>query len=1421
MLVGHSTGPPRPPPPPPPPMGGGGGNTDLIPASMNSSKLTSVLKQLSSLVTTGQRFDSRQFNLCVALARGIDYAIANDEIPDGVQELPSLFKQVCKDKNGVLLQATGMMLMVSLKSACRSGWFLAKDADELLDCANKLRVGFCNPADIVIEPTNPPPIISKILNRFCPCIKMTRIFASLELKPGFGAYLLDFHVSKNDATAREKIRLFVARMDNVDTSACLITPQEANFLLNGKGIRRRTINSLDHGPQIPTNVTAMVKYGTNLLQAVGHFNGNYTIIIGFTSEVSSIDIPDLQHYARPLSAVNSLDSEIVKGVSRISLNCPISFKRISVPVKGRLCKHHQCFDYANYIKINSRKPSWCCPQCNQSVCYTDIRIDQRMVEVLEDVGENVADVIVSADGSWKPVRETDDPSNKKDKTPRLGIEGDDSDKCVPERFSDSAANVVKGINGNDAMHTSEVEDLNPLKNYVDVNPPMEFDTTGIQNEDAFCSGFLFSNSSAASDTVAQTPNTRLNPRAMDPILEPSLTSFRLIRVVTDAVTPTHNLGPGDVPEASQPTTSLTRNYPETDNISLQWLLKINGESWRQKPRNITRTPKVVQALPVQPLVPNSRQRARPRPRLSFSTSSTADAGGAIETPQQRFSRSNMDANSADMSASPGGFPSMTQNWVPRQPSSCQSNDRISSSQTSEDLQNHQPSPVARVSHLASQPVMARPAPHLSHMLGRQGGSLSNAALQPRGQHFLMKSQQPAQRERTLPVVPVQLQPIRDSSSLIVGDTGKALIGEQRRGNGEAKIPKFSRVNNSSEATPVRNWQPPGRMRGSLSGRTFSDALTENIILPSQVTSPSTTRASPVNPISTPGASGGSSQRLSAMPPPVNTISTPSGCGSSQRSLGMPPPVYPISTPSGSGVAAHHLSAMPPPVNTISTPSASGGLSQRPLRMPPPVNPILTPSNSDGSAQRLSAMPPPVNTISTPSASGGSSQRPLGLPPPVNPILTPSDSDGSDQRLSAMPPPVNTISTPSGSGGSSQHPLGMPPPVNPTPGGSGGLAQIPSYIADNSDKHATTLANQRMQVDAEVCDEAEVGTSETEQQSKYGVRGLKMQKHPTLVQAEMEVYDEAGFCRILRDDDEAEGKKMKKTVAREELGLNRQSGLTTEGLNKTNVSVKQGNLTANCDGSIMSMEVESNPGEKTSVIFKPKKSNAKNDVKEKHQSVKIVQERFVCRACGQEGHMRTNKNCPMYGEYLDTQIKLTNNMHAPTMVDQPMQVDAEECEKAEVGSNESKTGKTDGARELEMLKWAAGLCRMRLDGKQGKHPTQVQADEEIEDEAAGLCRMENISRESRDPKEVESVCGETTFSGNIESVSDAKVKHSASKNTRERFVCGACGQDGHMRTSKNCPRYGKDVDIQMVESSGGERVSGKRNRSSSNAQPKIN
>ncbi|GFZ01330.1 RING/U-box superfamily protein [Actinidia rufa] len=155
-------------------------------------------------------------------------------------------------------------------------------------------------------------------------MKLGKILAFLEAKPGYGAFVIDFHISKNEKpSAEDKIRLFVAQVDNIETSSCIISPQQVNFLLNGKGVERRTNVFMDTGPQLPTAVTHMLKFGTNLLQAVGQFCGNYIIVVAYMSMSSNPDRPVLPDYVQPAAAAVDSDTEIIEGPSRISLNCPI------------------------------------------------------------------------------------------------------------------------------------------------------------------------------------------------------------------------------------------------------------------------------------------------------------------------------------------------------------------------------------------------------------------------------------------------------------------------------------------------------------------------------------------------------------------------------------------------------------------------------------------------------------------------------------------------------------------------------------------------------------------------------------------------------------------------------------------------------------------------------------------------------------------------------------------------------------------------------------------------------------------------------------------------------------------------------------------------------------------------------------------
>ncbi|CAL0331622.1 unnamed protein product [Lupinus luteus] len=215
------------------------------------------------------------------------------------------------------------------------------------------------------------------------------------------------------------------------------------------------------------------------------------------------------------------------------------------------------------------------------------------------------------------------------------------------------------------------------------------------------------------------------------------------------------------------------------------------------------------------------------------------------------------------------------------------------------------------------------------------------------------------------------------------------------------------------------------------------------------------------------------------------------------------------------------------------------------------------------------------------------------------------------------------------------------------------------------------------LDAEECEEGEEGTNDSKRDKGDGVKGLKMRRRPTLAQAEEEKEDEATeaseLCRLLMDDDEADRKKKKKArVVVEEARLvpklqskyifdntekfnqikntlqlddtNHWKGDTITDLGeggkfsaKKSTSVKVNKAKKNViPPSLPSKKIKLNMGEPIkNQVFKEKKPS---------------RETFVCGACGQLGHMRTNKNCPKYGEDVEAQLESTDMEKSSGKVD---------------------------------------------------------------------------------------------------------------------------------------------------------------------------
>jgi len=90
-----------------------------------------------------------------------------------------------------------------------------------------------------------------------------------------------------------------------------------------------------------------------------------------------------------------------------SLLCGASMSAIKTPVRGKKCKHMQCFDLANYLHSNNHVSGgrWRCLVCEDFVPVQDLMIDGFVAKILEEHGDRVSSsrdkVEIYRNGTWK------------------------------------------------------------------------------------------------------------------------------------------------------------------------------------------------------------------------------------------------------------------------------------------------------------------------------------------------------------------------------------------------------------------------------------------------------------------------------------------------------------------------------------------------------------------------------------------------------------------------------------------------------------------------------------------------------------------------------------------------------------------------------------------------------------------------------------------------------------------------------------------------------------------------------------------------------------------------------------------------------------------------------------------------------------
>ena len=116
------------------------------------------------------------------------------------------------------------------------------------------------------------------------------------------------------------------------------------------------------------------------------------------NSVGSVNNSDTLH-----SSSDGIEQTAIK----VSLKCPISFKRISLPARGSDCKHIPCFDLETYLEMNADRGLWRCPICNKPALLEGLEIDQYIWGILTSTasvttrnGFEVDEVTIDAKANW-------------------------------------------------------------------------------------------------------------------------------------------------------------------------------------------------------------------------------------------------------------------------------------------------------------------------------------------------------------------------------------------------------------------------------------------------------------------------------------------------------------------------------------------------------------------------------------------------------------------------------------------------------------------------------------------------------------------------------------------------------------------------------------------------------------------------------------------------------------------------------------------------------------------------------------------------------------------------------------------------------------------------------------------------------------
>ena len=83
----------------------------------------------------------------------------------------------------------------------------------------------------------------------------------------------------------------------------------------------------------------------------------------------------------------------------MSLKCPLSAMRLSLPCRSVVCNHNQCFDAESFLLLQEQAPQWSCPICNKIFSFNALAVDEYVQDILQRFPQSTEQVTIEPDGT--------------------------------------------------------------------------------------------------------------------------------------------------------------------------------------------------------------------------------------------------------------------------------------------------------------------------------------------------------------------------------------------------------------------------------------------------------------------------------------------------------------------------------------------------------------------------------------------------------------------------------------------------------------------------------------------------------------------------------------------------------------------------------------------------------------------------------------------------------------------------------------------------------------------------------------------------------------------------------------------------------------------------------------------------------------